>query len=143
MKAALVLGAALLLPGCGAALYSQTRFDAGQDPAEIESLLATAPQLGTKREVLTQLGAPQEIVALADGELFVYRLRHTALDILNVHSGLVGLPRFPIYLDVRGRQTDGLLLLRFDRQGRLLDAPAPPASAAGASGSAAQEAVSR
>jgi hypothetical protein len=117
--AALVLGlaAGVGATGCTGALYSRRDVTAGQPLAARESVVTA----GTKAEVLAVLGPPGEVLPLAEGDLFIYRLRSSRWRVFDLHTGLVGAPRLSLYADLEGSDRDEALSVRFDREGRVLD----------------------
>jgi len=126
-RAALV-ALALQLTGCSGALYSEFDFRTGQ-PVRNGSLAAAwaagAPDAATagapasKAAVLAALGPPGEVLPLDNGDVFVYRLRLTDVDVLNLNTSIFTGIVVPIYARIEGRQRDDVLYVQFNAAGRV------------------------
>jgi hypothetical protein len=141
--------AAALAAGCSGALYSEYAFRAGQPAPHgslSRAFAARLPGAGTpasrlrdgagagagaeagagasaspvlKADVLAALGPPGEVLPLVDGDVFVYRLRLTDVEFLNLNTGIFTGVFVPVYARLEGRQRDDALFVQFDAAGRL------------------------
>jgi outer membrane protein assembly factor BamE (lipoprotein component of BamABCDE complex) len=114
----LLVAAVLVTPGCSGALYSRREVTTGQPRAEHRADVAVG---SSKAEVLATLGPPGEVLPLAGGDLFVYRLRRSRWRTFDLNTGLVGWPRMSLFADLQGGNRDDALTVRFDTTGRVVD----------------------
>ncbi len=120
--APLTAGFLALLCACGGSVFQQSRFLGGQDRTEAWGKLVRGEDASrTKAEILASLGPPEEVVPLAGGDIFVYRLRNVATDVFQLNSGMFGAGSLPIYARVSGRRVDQVVFVRFDRLGQVVD----------------------
>ncbi len=124
--------ACALLPCCSGAIYSKFDFRTGQpaqDGTLAASLSARVPDADSpgargaepvsKATVLSVLGPPGEVLPLAAGDVFVYRLRLTDVDVINLNTSIFTGIIVPIYARIDGRQRDRVLSVQFDASGRV------------------------
>jgi hypothetical protein len=117
-----------LLCGCTGALWTTSSFRSGA-PARGGSLAETLSGSGAvaKADVLAALGPPGEVLPLAAGDVFVYRVRRSDVDVLNLNTSILTGVFVPIYARIAGSQADDILYVMFDDAGRVRDvARAPP-----------------
>ncbi len=120
---AVLLGAAALA-GCGPTLIAVTSYR-GHRAIEPDGLEAPARLLADggadKAQVLAKLGPPVSILGQDDGEVFVYRrvARDTNTIDLNPSHLFPAAPPVPVYTDTDISGRDDLLMVFFDREGRV------------------------
>ena len=120
-------GAALLAalvaiagPGCTGAIVTDIAYEEGYVPTD--RLASTAlERAAPKAVVLERLGPPREVLAQASGDVFVYRMSRTELDVLNINTSIFTGIILPLYASIDGVQSDRLLYVFFDREGRVRD----------------------
>lgn len=117
---------AVLLLGCGGALYSResSRSHDAYTAASLESFRrAQADGLLSKADVLATLGPPIRVIGQEDGEIFVYRRVVTDTNAINLNpgvvSGLAPAPAIPLYLRSRTSGRDDTLMIFFDAHGQV------------------------
>ncbi len=120
MQAGLLVAVALACAGCSGALVSRIRYEEGHAPA-VRSLDGAVQRAADKAAVLERLGPPVEILPQADGDIFVYRLSRTEMDVINVNASIFTGIVLPFYADVDGTQTDQVVYVFFDSKGRVRD----------------------
>lgn len=106
------------LPACADALYTRSRSRAGQ-AVVLDGRELLAPGT-TKADLLADLGAPRQVLALPEGDLFVYELELLDLDTfaLKDPSGAAS----PVFQYSAGLLQEHSLFCWFDGQGRLVEA---------------------
>ncbi len=108
-----------LLPACTGAFYSQFDHHGGSIPAGAPAA-AQAGLLHGKADVLSRLGAPHEVLWLADGDIFVYRASAADVELININAGVLTGAFVPLYARWVGTYADRTLFVEFDAQGRVL-----------------------